>query len=669
MNIRLKKLTLTNFKGIRSFSVIFNDITNIFGANTSGKTTLKDAFLWLFFGKDSSDRKDFEIKTLDEHNNPYHNLDHEVEAVIDLDGEEIIIRRSMREKWTKKRGSSTAEFTGHETAFFWNDVPMKEGEYQGKVSSVFNENIFKLITNTDYFNGLKWQERRGVLMQIAGVIDNGEILKDLCKKDGPDRYEDLIYALGQKKSVDEFKKEISAKKKKIKDELEMLPARIDEANRSLPEEKDFSAIEKMIVEASADLQTTEAFLSNKSQAAKDHQNKMLTKQKEVGDHRQRLQQIEFEQKNKIQQSKQTRDQAIIGKNNELRAKQNEKDRLLVNYNADVKRKEGLVLVKDDLAKKWESINNESLVFNESDFHCPACRRAFEAGTIDSKKLELTNNFNADKARRLKDVTDRGTKTKEDIAVIDANLENIKQQGTLLASEISLLQGDLQILTQENIRLSADEETSVKEAIATDTEHKGILEMIRLLEEEINTPFPEDDNTELISRKRAIQMNIDEWRKELSGKDQRNKILARITELKEQEANMAQELATLEGVEFSIEQFVKAKMDTLESRINGRFKLVQFKMFEEQINGGRIEACTTLIKGVPYSDANTAAKVQAGLDIINTLSDHYGVYGPVWVDNRESVTWLPETKSQLINLIVSEGHKKLTVEKAASMVMA
>jgi DNA repair exonuclease SbcCD ATPase subunit len=107
MNIRLKKLTLTNFKGIRSFSVIFNDITNIFGANTSGKTTLKDAFLWLFFGKDSSDRKDFEIKTLDEHNNPYHNLDHEVEAVIDLDGEEIIIRRSMREKWTKKRGSST----------------------------------------------------------------------------------------------------------------------------------------------------------------------------------------------------------------------------------------------------------------------------------------------------------------------------------------------------------------------------------------------------------------------------------------------------------------------------------------------------------------------------------------------------------------------------------
>jgi exonuclease SbcC len=41
-----------------------------------------DAFLWLFFGKDSTDRKDFEIKTLDENNKPYHRLDHEVSAVI-----------------------------------------------------------------------------------------------------------------------------------------------------------------------------------------------------------------------------------------------------------------------------------------------------------------------------------------------------------------------------------------------------------------------------------------------------------------------------------------------------------------------------------------------------------------------------------------------------------
>jgi exonuclease SbcC len=133
--------------------------------------------------------------------------------------------------------------------------------------------------------------------------------------------------------------------------------------------------------------------------------------------------------------------------------------------------------------------------------------------------------------------------------------------------------------------------------------------------------------------------------------------------------MAQELASLEGVEYSIEQFTKAKMDMLEARINGRFKLVRFKMFEDQINGGQVEACTTLISGVPFDNANNAARIQAGLDIINTLSDHYGVCAPVWVDNRESVIDLPETKSQLINLVVSESHKKLTVSPGKLVAMA
>ena len=102
------------------------------------------------------------------------------------------------------------------------------------------------------------------------------------------------------------------------------------------------------------------------------------------------------------------------------------------------------------------------------------------------------------------------------------------------------------------------------------------------------------------------------------------------------------------------------MDTLEQRINGRFKLVKFKMFEEQINGGKTETCITLINGVPYSDANTASKIQAGIDIINTLSEHYDIKAPIWVDNKESVVKLPYTECQLINLIVSAEDSKLRV---------
>ncbi|MBP7398205.1 MAG: AAA family ATPase [Chitinophagales bacterium] len=72
MKISLKKLSLLNFKGIRQRTIEFNDVTNIFGKNEAGKTTLFDASLWVLFGKDSTDRKDFAIKTLDENNEPFH---------------------------------------------------------------------------------------------------------------------------------------------------------------------------------------------------------------------------------------------------------------------------------------------------------------------------------------------------------------------------------------------------------------------------------------------------------------------------------------------------------------------------------------------------------------------------------------------------------------------
>lgn len=669
MNIFLKNLTLTNFKGIRSFKVEFNRVTNILGTNATGKTSLKDAFLWLFFGKDSTDRKDFEVKTLDENNQPYHRLDHEVEAVIDVDGVEHVIRRSLREKWTKKRGEQEPVFTGHETSFFWNDVPMKESEFQAKVASVFNENIFKLITNTEYFNSMKWQDRRAVLMQIAGNISNEEVLDSITTISNKSDFNALINALNQKKTVDEFKKEIAAKKKKLKDELELIPARIDEANRSLTEEVDYSALEKELAGKETDLQSVEQLLMSKSKAEKEYQDLITGKVKEVGDLRRKAMQIESDERAKVTASSLNRQQAISDKKNDLRTKQHEKSRLLTEYANEEKRLEGQRLVKEELTKKWDEINKEQCQFSDTDFCCPTCKRAYEADNVEAKKNEMLENFNRDKAKRLEDVATRGQRIAEDIRIIEANLGNIKEKGLALSAEIKRLEEEVAILEEENVRLSQTEADQLKEAIANNTEHKSIMEMIALRNEEIENKKPADDNTELLARKKEIISEIDTIKRQLAGKELREKQLARITELSEQEAKMAQELARLEGTEFSIEQFIKAKMDELENRINGRFKLVRFKMFEEQINGGRVEACTTLINGVPYSDANTAAKIQAGLDIINTLSEHYDTYGPVWVDNRESVVTLPETKSQLINLVVSEQHKKLTVVQEHDMALA
>ena len=57
MKIRISNLKLKNFKGIKDLEIDFNnENTNIYGKNATGKTTIFDAFKWLFFDKDSKVR-------------------------------------------------------------------------------------------------------------------------------------------------------------------------------------------------------------------------------------------------------------------------------------------------------------------------------------------------------------------------------------------------------------------------------------------------------------------------------------------------------------------------------------------------------------------------------------------------------------------------------------
>jgi exonuclease SbcC len=582
MKIVLKNLTGLNFKGLRSFSFELDpDSTDFKGYNKTGKTTLMDAFLWLFFGKDSTDRKDFEIKTLDENNKPYHRLDHEVSAVIDVDGENITLRRVYKEKWTKPRGTNQEVFSGHTADFYWNDVPMKESEYQAKVSSIINENIFKLITNTSYFNSLKWQERRNALLQIAGTISNDDIFSSLSGD-----FTELKKALNAKKSVDEFKKEINAKKKKIADEKETIPVRISEADRSLPEQLDYTSIEAKILNLSNELTNIDRQLMDKTQEEKQRQDAIVIKMKEVGTMRSQLQQIEFGERNAIQEKKRLREKNIMDKRSLLRNKEDEASRMRVDYSTEEKRKSGLELIATDLRQKWENINKEELKFNDGDFCCPTCRRTYEAEDVEAKKNEMRANFNTDKSRRLANITEQGSKIKDDINTIIAKLDNIAANGKTLRAEIEVMKSDIQTLEEEHSRLSANEEVEMKNAIENNTEYKGIQEMISLRTEEIDSPAQTVDNSAIIQRKKEISLALDGLKTQKATKEQREKI-----------------------------------------------------------------------------------RIQAGLDIINVFCEHYNVYAPVWIDNRESVIDLPQTNSQLINLFVSEAHQKLTLVRKKELAVA
>lgn len=658
MKIQLKNIHLSFFKGIRDLRVNFGDSTDIYGENAAGKTTVFDAFLWLLFGKDSEDRKDFEIKTLQD-GQPMHKVDHEVSATLMVDGETNVLRRVYKEKWTKRRGSDKEELTGHENLFYWSDVPMQLAQYQAKVAGIVNEDLFKLLTNPAYFNSMKWQDRRRVLLEIAGDISDANIVSLLIHEHGQ-HFETLAQKLKEKKTLDEHKREAAAKKKKLKDELALIPARIDEVRKSMPEPKDYVVLEQDLQKYISDLKGVEDAINSKAEAVRQQQDKQREAQKQIFSLQRDIDASTHAFQSRFEQEERNATADVRQAKDDVRRLTVEIQSLIEQEKAARAKVDSLVAEKTDLLTRWSQVNESTASFEGHAFSCPTCKRALEAADVESKKAELRDAFNTDKQKTLEKIQLDGRSLK---ASIDAENQKLGEYATkLLSLQQQLSSAQEKADTPTADRLSVDH--LVSQAVTNDDTIKE--KQARIVELEKITKAPSEvDTSELTSRKAALTVSIEDLKLSLSTKMQLTKAEERIAELQRQEREFNAQLNEVEGLEFQIEQFEKAKMDELQNRIDSRFKFVRFKLFDVQVNGGEAPCCETLVNGVPYSDANNAGRINAGLDIIDTLSEHYGVTAPVFVDNAESVNDLLPVSSQVIRLVVSRD-KKLRVETTGKL---
>lgn len=677
MKIQLKNLSLVNFKGVEKFEANFNQITSIYGDNATGKTSLFDAFLWLFFGKNSDDASQFEVKRLDANNKFIKDIEAEVSATFLINNQEVVAKKVLRQKWTKRRGDIETVYTGDENIYSWNDVPMKEGEFKAKIKEVVEETIFKLITNPLYFNSLKWNDRRNILIALAGEITNDEVLSTLG---GGKQYEVLINALNQGKSLDEYKRELAAKKKKIKDEAESIPARIDEVNRSIPSDKNFEDVknelnrltqeaQKVQAELDSDIQRVSELNKSYTDALTEYNNKVNENNQQYFAIKTELQNIEFEAKQKAKDLMGNAQSEIDSLNRKISEHRLEIERYNNSIEMLATEKASAEQQKLDLYAEFDKINASTLIFDDTQFGCPACKRELPESDIEAKKAELTANFNTDKMRQLDDIKSKGLKINDDIKTIESRLENGKSITRSLSVEIAGLQNTLDSIKidasgpQKTLEELTEEELNKS---ATYKAKKDELVRVSLAATGFKPPVPTTVTTdeELKFRRDTINEQIRTLQGELAKESQIAEGQKRIAELRDQEATLAQALADLEGQEYAILQFTKSKVDAIERKINGKFKFVKFKMFNQQVNGGESETCETLVNSngsfVPFTDANNAARINSGIDIINTLCKHYDVYAPIFIDNRESVTELIESDSQIVNLIVSAADKKLRV---------
>ena len=648
--MKILSLHLENFRGIKELDIEFaGHNTDIYGANGTGKTTIANAICWLLLDRAATDEKDFNPKTTGAHD-----LHHKASMKLDCNGTIVTLAKDFYEIWTQKKGSATKSFSGHTTDYYINEVPSKQKEYDAMVESICGVDIdkIKMLTLHGYFiEGLKNDERRRMLFEICGDVSDDEVMD----ANGLGELRTILKMPGttdQTYSIAEYKKIAAAQKRRMNKELELIPARIDEASKMLPEEE--LANETVLQKRLTDLyKQQDDIMSRKQEALATDANTITAKQ--INDLQLELERRKLaymQESNKANEAAQAQLDVLRRDKAKLEAVNSG---LLIQVRQDKQEIERMETMRELLLSDYAKVQAEQ--WDEANEICPTCGQPLPAERIE----QLREEFNLKKSRKKEEINKRGqscsaTKIQDLQSRIDAadeqakaNIEKVEQ------------------LTQEIERVTAAIITP--EPFETTGAYTSLQAQIQALR---------DNQQSADEKKAAIAKSFDEQlagvsetiravSKELAQIDQAKEIKARIRSLEEEQRQTAE---TLEQVEYGIhlcEEFVRCKAAMVTDNINSRFKTIHFKLFEDQVNGGLKEICEPTIRNnsgqwVRYKSANTAAKANAELEIIDVLNKHFETDLPVVMDRAESVSEVSGFSGQLIRLIVSPTDAVLRIEQ-------
>ena len=608
-------------------------MTSIYGDNATGKTTVYDALTWLLFGKDSSGSAKFSIKPTG-----IPGVTPTVTAILEINGEPMKLRKTLREKWSKPRGCAVAQYDGDTTEYTIDDVPRKEGEYKRMITAIIDEGVFKLLTNVHAFaRDLPWKERRKQLAEVCGLPDDKAILTSAPQ------FSELAAALGRR-TVDEYKAALMAERKGANKTLDSLPIRIDECERRA-RELDVLDYEKAQADK-VDLELRKSSpLADLSRL--DGGTLLTAAEADVKHYEAELKALDAENAaHRASQNVAVEDKRPAIKRNldELAWTLNSLDKMAEDCENSIEDAEEQL---DEYRAVWRSIQAETFTGDI----CPTCGQKLPAIEAAQAKAKFEQNKADREARLVKD----SNLVKKNQTAQQAEHAKLKERAAQARDEYERIKAQLDAYIPPK--------TPAIEDLPGYAERRAhVLQCIEDAREKINR-IQSDQQAErerLNSQLSQLNMELTRVSQVLAAKAQLDETRARVDELKAEQRTQAAALEEIDRKLAMCEDFTRYRCQFITDSVNSRFKLARFRLFVEQVNGGVADCCDVMVDGVPYADLNNAMQINVGLDIIETLSEHYGLRVPLVVDNAESVTRLQEIDTQVIRLVVSENDKELRV---------
>lgn len=644
MDLRLRKLTIDNFKGIRHAEYKFGDKVEVSGKNGSGKSTICDSILWVLFDKDYSLKSNPPIRPNDADDAivPEVTLDFEVDTDKCL---LITKKQKLKREKPDDNGVSKISMTN---SYVVNEVPLTERDYQKRMAEYgIDMTKFMQMCHPDVFVGYMGDKRtresmRDTLFQMASVQSDLEIASLNAET------ADLRVELAKGHTIAEVEAMANASIRQIRENYgkdgEILRAQI-------------AGLESAKVDMDvAELELQRNVLKEQLEEVRKQTNDGSI----IADLKTQINEIEYQLSTRKMELTNEANEAKAALSNQIidaEAKQREFRRTMLDfesqYNTNKRTFDKMRVEIKEFREEFERLKNTT--FDQTKKICPTCGQMLPESQIE----KMVSDFDKRKEEKIKADTELGN---EKVANFNELAKVVNEQSSKLAeyqrsceeadARLAKLRNDLMLVPDVNL--------------GADKAYVELLNKKEFLSASLRKAEADAATGNALANQRIAELTkqIDGITGMIAQHQNNDAIDEKIGLLHEKQIQYEQAKADAEKMQYQISVLNKLKNDMLQDSVNSHFKLVKWKLWDRQKNGEYISTCVPTIDGKDFGTAmNTGLEIKAKLDVLEGLQEFFGSRYPILLDNAENLDsearYAIQSGSQLIMLRVTDGELEVS----------